>query len=264
MLYLVATPIGNLKDISSRALDVIQKSDYALCEDTRHTKTLLLHYSIDVPLRSYHKFNEASREEEVIADLSIGKDIALVSDAGMPGIADPGMRIVQKCIENDIKITVIPGPTAAITAVVLSGFETTHFQFFGFLPKKKSHVVQAFEAVMRFPGVSIWYESPKRIHSTIKALAACMPMRRVVIARELTKKFEECIRGTAQQVEEMISQREIKGEIVLILEGAEEEERDHDEMKEKVVMLREQLGFSHKDAVKAVSLLFNVPKNSLY
>ncbi len=218
MLFLIATPIGNLKDITLRALETIKACDYLLCEDTRRTRILLDHYEIRVPLKSFHLFNESAKENRVIDDLKNGLTVGVVSDAGTPGISDPGERLVARARKEELEVIAIPGPCAAITALSASGLSTTHFQFFGFLPRKKGKT-KMLQAILNFPGTTICYESPHRILPTLKIIAALDPEKKCAVARELTKKFETHIRGTAPSLVEYFTQNPPKGEIVLLIEG---------------------------------------------
>ncbi len=217
MLYLVATPIGNLGDITFRAVEVLKHCDVILCEDTRHSGKLLNHYEITTPRKSYHMFNEARREPEILERLRNGQDVALISDAGTPGISDPGQRLVRACAEAELPVTAIPGPCAAIQGLVASGLDSTQFQFLGFLPKKPGKLRKALQAALDYPGTSIVYESPHRLHKSLKALAELSPETPVVVARELTKKFEEYRRGTAPELLEHYLAKPPKGEIVLLI-----------------------------------------------
>lgn len=220
MLYLIATPIGNLADFSFRALSTIEKCDYLLCEDTRHSGILLAHYKLKKPLKSYHLFNEERRSKEVIEDLQNGMTVGLLSDAGTPGISDPGYLLVKQCRDLDLPITPIPGACAAITALSVSGFDTMRFQFIGFLPKKKGKLKTLFEEVLAFPGTSICYESPYRVKATLKVLVECAPERELFIARELTKKFEQYYRGKASDLLPIWEKAPPKGEFVLLISGS--------------------------------------------
>lgn len=225
MLYLVATPIGNLADISFRALKTIESCDYLLCEDTRHSQKLLAHYELRKPLKSYHHFNEASRESQVIADLKEGKTIGLLSDAGTPGISDPGMRLVKRCWQEQLPVSTIPGACALIAALTSSGLSTERFQFIGFLPVKKGPRQRLLQECFLYPGTTIAYESPHRILSTLEILKTIAPTQRIAIARELTKKFEEVQQGTCLELFEKLHLRKPKGEFVLLLESNRDCER---------------------------------------
>ncbi len=219
MLYLIATPIGNLKDITLRALETLALCDYVLCEDTRHTRILLNHYQIKVPLKSFHLFNETAKEDSIVWDLKRGKQIGLVSDAGTPGISDPGERLVRRCRQEEIEISVLPGPCAAIAALSASGLATSRFQFFGFLPKKPGKLKRAIGELLRYEGTSICYESPFRLLATLKIISQQEPERRCAVAREITKKFETHMQGTAAEMVEFFSKNKPKGECVVMIGG---------------------------------------------
>lgn len=221
MLFLIATPIGNLKDLSFRALETFQACDYVLCEDTRRTRILLEHYQLKVPLKSFHHFNEASKEAQVIQDLKSGKKVGLVSDAGTPGISDPGERLVKRCRKEEISVIPIPGPCAAIAALSASGLSTERFQFFGFLPRKKGKLKNCLKQILDYEGSSICYESPYRLKETLKILAELESERACVVARELTKKFETFVHGPAGELYTYFATHPPRGEIVLIIAGIE-------------------------------------------
>ncbi|HHV14379.1 MAG TPA: 16S rRNA (cytidine(1402)-2'-O)-methyltransferase, partial [Acholeplasmataceae bacterium] len=217
-LYIVPTPIGNIKDITLRALDILNEVDLVYAEDTRVTKVLFSHYDIKTQLYSYHMFNEADVSEQIITKLNQGLNIAMVSDAGMPGISDPGYLIISKAIKEDIEVIVLPGPTAYITAVVGSGMPINRTLFYGFLEHKKSSKLKELKALVDNKETLIFYESPKRLDETIKLMAEVFGNRKVVIARELTKKYEEYIRSTLDELSKQ--DLNLKGEITIILEGA--------------------------------------------
>ena len=219
MLYLVATPIGNLGDFSFRAVETLKSCDYILCEDTRRSGILLKHYGIDVRMRSFHMFNEARKEDEVIEDLKNGKKIALISDAGTPGINDPGERLVQRCKKEELPLSAIPGPCALITALTLSGLPTAKFQFLGFLPKKPSHHKRAIQEMLDYAGTSICYESPFRLIKSLKKICELDKDRTVCVARELTKTFEEVFTASAENTLAHFQKKTVKGEIALLING---------------------------------------------
>ncbi|MBI2743683.1 MAG: 16S rRNA (cytidine(1402)-2'-O)-methyltransferase [Chlamydiales bacterium] len=221
MLYLIATPIGNLGDITLRALETLRACDYVLCEDTRRSQRLLAHYEIRKPLKSYHKFNERRRSAEVIADLKAGLNVGLVTDAGTPGICDPGEILVKLCHENSLEVTAIPGACAAVTALSISGFSTERFQLLGFLPKKKGQLTRILEEQLAYPGTSIFYESPYRVLKTLEILNTIAPDLQVAVIRELTKLHEENARGTPQELIARFTAKKPKGEIVLLFPGQE-------------------------------------------
>jgi 16S rRNA (cytidine1402-2'-O)-methyltransferase len=221
MLFLISTPIGNLKDITFRALETLQACDYVLCEDTRRTRILLDHYMLKIPLKSFHLFNEATKEKQVIQDLKNGMQIGLVSDAGTPGISDPGQRLVRHCRQEEIPVVPIPGPCAVLAALAASGLETSRFQFFGFLPRKKGKLSKVLNEILGYEGTTVCYESPFRLGETLKLLASLNPERECIVARELTKKFETFTRGSAQTLAYFFSKDRPKGEIVLLIAGIE-------------------------------------------
>lgn len=219
MLYIVATPIGNLKDITLRAIEVLKSSDLIACEDTRHTKILTRHYGIDKPLVSYYEYNKLSRGEYLIKLLKEGKNIALVSDAGTPGISDPGSHIIKLAIENNIPLTYIPGPTAFIGALVLSGLPTHKFIFEGFLPAKSGARKNKLKELKGEKRTLIFYESPHRLIKTLQDILEVLGDREIALVRELTKKFEEIVRGKASEVFNFFQAKRIRGEFILILPG---------------------------------------------
>jgi 16S rRNA (cytidine1402-2'-O)-methyltransferase len=217
-LYLVATPIGNLEDITYRAVKVLASVDFIAAEDTRKTKILLDHYNISKPMVSYYSYNEKARAPQLIEKLLAGQSIALVSDAGTPGISDPAFHIVQQALENAITIIPIPGPAACITALIASGLPTDRFVFEGFLPLKKGRKTK-FELLQSESRTMIIYESPHRIIKTLTDIQTYFGSRNVVVARELTKKFEEIVRGSVQTVLTEVSKKSPRGEYVIIIEG---------------------------------------------
>jgi len=220
-LYLVSTPIGNLEDITLRALNILKQVDLIAAEDTRRTGILLNHFNIKAVLESYHDHNKAHKTSVLINKLNQGIDIALVSDAGTPGISDPAFYLVREAVTQNIQITPIPGPVAAIAALVASGLPTDRFVFEGFLPVKKKRK-KKLESIAALQGTIILYESPHRLNRTLNDLHNYCGNRKIAVCRELTKKFEEIIRGTLAEVKETFSQRNsIKGEFVIIMEGAD-------------------------------------------
>jgi 16S rRNA (cytidine1402-2'-O)-methyltransferase len=218
-LYLVATPIGNLEDITYRAVKVLTSVDLVAAEDTRKTKILLDHYHISKPMMSYYSYNEQARAPQLIEKLLSGQSVALVSDAGTPGISDPAFHIVQQALENGVSIIPIPGPTAFISALIASGLSTDRFVFEGFLPQKKGRKTK-WESLKSESRTIIIYESPHRIIKTLTDIHTYLGTRKVVVARELTKKFEEIVRGSVQSVLTELSKKSPKGEYVVIIEGA--------------------------------------------
>lgn len=218
-LDLVATPIGNLEDITLRALRVLREADAIYAEDTRHTAVLLAHYEIRKPLLSCHEHNERQRCEEMARRVAEGQRIALVSDAGSPGISDPGFRAVRACVEQGLAVEAIPGPCALVAALSASGLPTHEFHFVGFPPVKSGACERKLRELETVPGTLVFYESPHRLLRTLGRIAAVYPERRVVVARELTKKFEEFQRGTAGELLGHFEQHPPRGEIVLLLAG---------------------------------------------
>lgn len=216
MLYVVGTPIGNLGDITYRAKETLERCDYILCEDTRQTKKLLSHYQIKKQLRSYHLFNEKSQVEKVILEIISGAHIALVSDAGMPLIADPGFTLMERCHSENLRVTCIPGPSAPLTALALSGLSTDPFQFLGFLPKKPGEIKEAIAKAFAFQGTTIFFDTPHRL---LKNLSYFPKSTKLVIARELTKLHEEVIQGTPEELKAHFHENPPRGEIVLLMEN---------------------------------------------
>ena len=223
-LYLVATPIGNLEDITLRALRTLKECDVVAAEDTRHTGQLLKHFGISRPMLSYFQFNEAKRSEEIIERLKRGEKIALVTDAGSPGISDPGERVVRAARNVGLRVESVPGPCALVAALTASGLATDEFHFIGFLPHKSGQRRKQLEALKDFAGTLVLYESPYRIEKLLGELQEIFPGRIVVLARELTKKFEEYLSGTAAELLEMARKRSWKGEFVVLVSGETQKE----------------------------------------
>ena len=219
VLYIVSTPIGNMEDITLRALRILREVDLIAAEDTRRTGLLLKHFEIQTPLTSYFEGNELKKREYILSKLKEDKNIALVSDAGTPGISDPGFRLIQLAIENQIPIIPIPGPSAVITALSVSGLPTDSFLFKGFLPhksKKRRDLLKELEEVRE---TLIFYESPHRFSETLEDILEILGDREIVLTRELTKVYEEILRGKVSQIQNMIGERKLKGEITLVVEG---------------------------------------------
>jgi 16S rRNA (cytidine1402-2'-O)-methyltransferase len=219
MLYVVATPIGNLGDITLRALEVLRDIDLVAAEDTRHSGILLKHFKIDKPFISYHEHNEAMRTAQLIERLAGGDNVALITDAGMPGFSDPGVRLIRECIKRELPFTIIPGPSSILTALLGSGFSMEKFCFRGFLPIKSGRRERELRAATEREETTIFFESPYRLTKTLKACIDIMPGRELCVARELTKKFEEFRRGPAVQLHAYYDARPAKGEIVLLISG---------------------------------------------
>jgi 16S rRNA (cytidine1402-2'-O)-methyltransferase len=262
-LFIIATPIGHLGDISQRALETIRCCELILCEDTRHSQILLRHYAIEKPLVSFHQFNEKKKEEEILRDLEQGKSIALISDAGTPLVSDPGQALVRACIERSLPFTAIPGPCSPIQALVISGFNAGHFQFIGFLPRETGHLKTALRRALFYLGTTIAFESPQRLLDTLAIVQELDPDRKLAIARELTKTFEECRRGTAAQLLAHFQEHEPRGEIVLLIkEGTPPQEEIG--VEELVSLLQETHALTLKEAIKAAAKLRKMPKSEVY
>jgi len=220
ILYLVGTPIGNLEDVSFRVLRVLKEVDLIAAEDTRHTRKLLSHYDIHTPLTSFFEHNERKKTAYIIEKIKEGKNVALVSKAGMPCVSDPGVYLVEKAVEEKIRIVPVPGPSALLLALVVSGLPTESFVFEGFLGRTKKERVKKLKLLSQERRTIVIYEAPHRIKKLLPEIREILGDRRIVVARELTKKFEEVIRGKVSEVEEVFSEREPKGEFTLVIEGA--------------------------------------------
>ncbi len=219
MLYVVATPIGNLDDITFRALEVLRSADVIAAEDTRHSGNLLRHFEIRKPLVSYHEHNEARRTAQLVERLAAGENIALITDAGVPALSDPGARLIRKCIERNLPFTILPGPSSILTALVGSGFDLDRFCFRGFLPVKSGQRERELRAAAAREEATIFFESPYRLTKTLAACGEIMPDRQLCVARELTKKFEEFRRGTGAELLAHYEAKAPKGEITLVIAG---------------------------------------------
>ena len=266
ILYIVATPIGNLEDITLRAIRILKEVDLIAAEDTRHTLKLLNHLEISKTLISYHRHNEDVKSDVLIEKLKEGKNIALVSDAGTPGICDPGEEIIKKCIELDITIVPIPGACAMINSLICSGIDTKEFAFLGFLPLNKKSRQAKLEEIKKANKTMIIYEAPHKLTTTLKDLKQILDVdRQISLAREITKIHEEFIRGN---IDEIIEKSEgLKGEIVLIIQGntnIEEENNLNNLSVEEHYKYYENQGFSKKDIIKMVAKDRNVSKNEIY
>jgi len=217
VLYVVATPIGNLSDITLRALEVLKSVHLIAAEDTRHSGMLLKHFGIKKSLLSYHEHNEAMRTAQLVERLAAGETVALITDAGTPGLSDPGARLIRECIRRDLPFTIIPGASSILIALVGSGFSTENFSFRGFLPVKSGQRERELQAAAEGDETTIFFESPYRLTKTLKACIDIMPDRHLCVARELTKKFEEFRRGTARELLAHYEVHPPKGEIVLLV-----------------------------------------------
>lgn len=269
-IYIVPTPIGNLEDITYRALNILKTVTIIAAEDTRNTKKLLNYFEITTPLTSYHEHNKWEKTAQLITQVEDGAKIALVSDAGMPAISDPGSELVQAAIAADIKVVVLPGANAAVCALVGSGLNTDAFYFYGFLPRKKKEAVLT--QLKKIEASIIFYESPFRVKDTIASLYAQFGNRKVTLARELTKRFEEYIRGSMEEVLAWTETNELKGEFVIIVEGAadrdliEEEENWWSELGviKHVKHYIEKEGLTSKEAIKLTAADRKLPKREVY
>jgi 16S rRNA (cytidine1402-2'-O)-methyltransferase len=263
-LYIVATPIGNLGDITYRAVEVLRAVDAIACEDTRQTRKLLDHYGIQKPVVSYHEYNEVERTGELAARLRTGETIALVSDAGMPLVSDPGYRLVRAAIEEGIEVHPIPGPSAALTALAAAGLPTDAFHFAGFLPHKPGQRVKALEALANEAATLIFYEAPHRILEGLEAIQQVLGPRPVVVARELTKIHEEFLRGTAEEIRGQLAGRSsMKGEFTILVGKANRPVAD-DEPVEVAVETLIRAGTPRMDAIKQVARRRGVSKREVY
>jgi 16S rRNA (cytidine1402-2'-O)-methyltransferase len=265
VLYIVATPIGNLEDITYRAVRVLRECDLIACEDTRQTRKLLDHYGIDKPTISYHEHNEAERAAELSARMLAGANIALVSDAGMPLISDPGYRLIKAAVAAGIPVQPVPGPSAAIAALAASGLPTDSFRFCGFLPAKAGQRARALELLTDEPATLIFYEAPHRILEALDAIEQVMGPRPVVVARELTKIHEEFLRGTAAEIREQLALRgSVKGEFtVLVGQASRPAHPDTTPVNEAVEAL-EREGTPRMDAIKQVARRRGLSKREVY
>ena len=263
-LYLVATPIGNLEDVTYRAVRVLGEVDAIACEDTRQTRKLLDHYSIQKPLVSYHEHNEPERAAELASRMLAGDSIALVSDAGVPLVSDPGYRLVRAAIDAGVPIHPIPGPSAALAALSASGLPTDSFRFGGFLPFKPLQRGKALEAIRDEQATAIFYEAPHRILEALQAIDETLGDRPVVVARELTKLHEEFLRGTACEVHDVLAARDsIKGEFTILIGKATAPEPDDTPLEEAVDAL-ERSGTPRMDAIKQIARRRGLSKRDVY
>jgi 16S rRNA (cytidine1402-2'-O)-methyltransferase len=219
MLYVVATPIGNLGDITLRALEVLKSVDLIAAEDTRHSGMLMKHFEIKKPFVSYHQHNEAKRTTELVERLAGGENIALITDAGTPGLSDPGARLIRECIARQLSFTIVPGPSSILTALIGSGFSAGRFSFRGFLPVKSGQRERELRAVAEHVETVIFFESPYRLTKTLGVCVDVIPNRQLCVARELTKKFEEFRRGTACELLAHYEAHPPKGEVVIVISG---------------------------------------------
>ena len=265
VLYIVATPIGNLEDITLRAIRILEEVDLIAAEDTRCTLKLLNHLNISKPMISYHRHNEKIRTEGLIKELKEGKNIAVVSDAGTPGICDPGETIIKKCIEENIKVIPIPGACAMISALIVSGIDTDEFKFLGFLPLNKKNRKNKLEEIQKSNKTIILYEAPHKLKNTLNDLNKILENRKIVLAREITKVHEEYIRGTVEDILKLVDS--LKGEMILIIEkninNIEENNFSNLTLEEHFNFYKNQ-GLEKKEIIKKIAKDRNVNKNEIY
>ena len=264
-LYLVPTPIGNLSDMTKRAADILADVDIVACEDTRHTRILLSHLGLEKAVVSYHEHNKETAGSKLIEALSEGKSVAQVSDAGMPVISDPGADLVKLALAAHIPVVPLPGPNAALTALVASGLDARQFLFVGFLPRTSAHRKELLETVRKIPFTLIFYEAPHRLKETLKILSDSLGDRRAVTARELTKKFETFTRATLSELLRISEETDPRGEYVLLVEGYKgDAEETEDEMtwQEEAVLLAETLPI--KEAARQVAAKRNLARRDVY
>ncbi len=267
-LYVVATPIGNLEDITIRALNILKEVDLIAAEDTRHTLGLLNYFGIKKPLFSYYKEVENDKAPLLIDKLKEGQNIALVSDAGTPGISDPGQVVIKRCIEENIEVVPIPGAVAFVNALIASGLDTSHFEFVGFLPANKTEKKKALEELQYNTNTLIFYEAPHKLELTIDTMIEVFGERSIVLAKELTKIHEMFIRGNLSTIKEQIV--DYKGEFVVLVEGSKisKKEKDIQDLNELSLeehyKYYEEKGFDKKDIIKQIAKDRNVNKNEIY
>ena len=271
MLYICGTPIGNLEDMTYRVVRVLSEVDLIAAEDTRQRVKLLNHFDIKTPLTSYYEHNKDVKGPQLIKLLQEGKDIALVTDAGMPGISDPGEDLIKLCYENNVPVTVVPGPTAVVTALVLSGLNSRSYIFEGFLPRNKKQRAEVLERLVDESRTTVFYEAPHHLVDTLDSIYKTVGDRNIAVARELTKKHETVNRGAVGEVLEYFKENEPKGEFVLVLEGKDKEKIKEDKIasfeemtiEEHFNMYIEQ-GMSEKDAMKQVAKDRGIGKRDVY
>ncbi len=264
ILYIVSTPLGNLEDITLRALKVLKEVDVIAAEDTRHSLKLLNHYDISKPLISYWGAKEKTKAEEVLGRLESGQSVALISDAGTPGISDPGMVLVMKALERGVSIVPVPGPAACTAALSISGFSTDEFLFVGFLPPKQSQRIKVLKDLSLEKRTLVLYEAPHRILPAVTDMEAIFGKRRAVLVKEMTKLFEEIIRGDLSEIREYLEQSKITGEYVMVLEGRTGD--GHLNIEDALEEIRSLMkkGLSRKEAVKRIGEEYKISKKELY
>jgi 16S rRNA (cytidine1402-2'-O)-methyltransferase len=266
-LYVVATPIGNLSDLSLRAVETLRSVDWIACEDTRHTRKLLAHYGIEARLLSYHEHNEEERTPELLGRIEQGESIALVTDAGTPLISDPGFRLVRKAAEAGIRVVPVPGPSAVMAALSAAGLETDRFYFGGFLPRKQTERRKLLEQLSTLAATLVFYEAPHRILQALEDVESVLPGRNVVIARELTKLHEEFLRGSPAELrQELLHRGAIQGEFTLLIAKGDAPKPPASGAQNVAEELRrlEQEGVPRMDALKQIARRLGLPKREVY
>ncbi len=268
-LYLIPTPIGNLEDMTFRAINLLKDVDVIAAEDTRHTKKLCNYFEITTPIISYHDHNKESSGDKIIDLLVEGKNIGLVSDAGLPTISDPGYELVVQAVEKQLHVVPLPGANAALTAMIASGLPTQPFYFFGFLDRQKKEKKNQLEKLKHLDSTLIFYEAPHRLKETLQIIKDVLGNRKISVSRELTKKFEEFIRGDLESVIDWSKEDQIRGEFCLIVEGSFDEETLEDEWWIDLTIMQHiehyiNEGMSSKDAIKEVSKVRQLPKREVY
>ena len=270
VLYLVPTPIGNLEDMTFRAIRILKEVDYIAAEDTRQTKKLCNHFEIDTPITSYHEHNKHTKSEQLLSDLDSEKNIALVSDAGMPCISDPGYELVVAAVKKGYTVVPLPGPNAALTALIASGLPTGQFYFYGFLNRNKKQRKEQLQELQYIKESMIFYEAPHRLKETLKSIEEILGNRSIVLCRELTKRYEEFLRGSVLEAIEWTNATDIRGEFCLILEGTNEEAPDESNLWWEQLTIIEHVdhyveeGLSNKEAIKQVAKDRDVSKRDIY
>lgn len=266
-LYVVATPIGNLEDMTFRAVQILRSVGLVAAEDTRRSATLLTHYDIKTPVTSYHDFTRPEKREQILAKILAGRDVALISDAGTPGIADPGYRLVSEAVELGIEVVAIPGPSVLTAALSVSGLPTDAFFFNGYLPQSAGPRKRSLESLKGRVETLVLYEAPHRFLAALEDMDAVLGNRRIAVAREMTKRHEETFRGTIQEALAHFKGKDrIRGELTLIVAGAGASctPRDDVDLARAVQRLIEEAKLSRKDAVRIVSITLGVPRNQVY
>jgi 16S rRNA (cytidine1402-2'-O)-methyltransferase len=264
ILYIVSTPIGNLEDITLRALRVLREVDVIAAEDTRHSRKLMNHYGISKPLISYWGEKEKVKADEVIQTLNSGESVALISDAGTPGISDPGNVLIRKAIEEEIEVEPVPGPSAFVAALSISGFSTQEFRFLGFLPSKQSQRLKALKELSLEDSTLVIYEAPHRLLHSLADMAEIFGERKAVVVKEITKIYEEILRGSISEVLESLKVLKIAGEYVIVIEGRPEEKKTTTE--DAIIEIKSLMkkGLRRKDAVKRIAEQYGLSRKELY